>query len=199
MTIKTQGGKVITKDGKVSCECCGPPEFGACCFFSAHAFKAGLFSFNDLPPVVEVLGQTATKLSSPTALGPGATLYYQADDPFYDLIILNDDIYWLFSEQDTRNFCMNDSIEVPLASTYIVTGPISGTVGIDSSGSCIWSAPNLILRYNGRIEIPADYDQSQPLIDPALSGNFKWQVNGFNKIGNQGSPVGSYDGGFTVS
>ncbi len=23
MTIKTQGGKVITKDGKVSCECCG--------------------------------------------------------------------------------------------------------------------------------------------------------------------------------
>jgi hypothetical protein len=24
MTIKTQGGKVITKDGKVSCECCGP-------------------------------------------------------------------------------------------------------------------------------------------------------------------------------
>ena len=24
MTIKTQGGKVITKDGKVSCECCDP-------------------------------------------------------------------------------------------------------------------------------------------------------------------------------
>ena len=24
MTIKTQNGKVITKDGKVSCECCGP-------------------------------------------------------------------------------------------------------------------------------------------------------------------------------
>jgi hypothetical protein len=27
MTVKTQGGKVITKDGKVSCECC---EEGAC-------------------------------------------------------------------------------------------------------------------------------------------------------------------------
>jgi hypothetical protein len=25
MTIKTQGGKVITKGGKVSCECCDPP------------------------------------------------------------------------------------------------------------------------------------------------------------------------------
>lgn len=25
-TIKTQGGKVITKDGKVSCVCCGPPS-----------------------------------------------------------------------------------------------------------------------------------------------------------------------------
>jgi hypothetical protein len=24
--VKTQGGKVITKDGKISCECCGPPE-----------------------------------------------------------------------------------------------------------------------------------------------------------------------------
>ena len=142
MTIKTQGGKVITKGGKVSCECCEPTEFGRCCFFSAHAFKAGLFSFNDLPPVVKVLGETATKLSSPQSLGPGATLYYEADDPFYDLIILNDDIYWLFSEQDTRNFCMVDSIEVPLASTYIVTGPISGTVVIDSSGGCIWSASN---------------------------------------------------------
>ena len=30
MTIKTQSGKVVTKDGKVSCECCGP---SACRFF----------------------------------------------------------------------------------------------------------------------------------------------------------------------
>ena len=34
-TIKTQDGKVVTKDGKVSCECCGPegpscPIGGAC-------------------------------------------------------------------------------------------------------------------------------------------------------------------------
>ena len=28
MTIKTQGGKVITKDGTVSCECCGGCECG---------------------------------------------------------------------------------------------------------------------------------------------------------------------------
>jgi hypothetical protein len=39
MTIKTQGGKVITKDGKVSCECCGPPEppepEPICCMYPA--------------------------------------------------------------------------------------------------------------------------------------------------------------------
>jgi hypothetical protein len=29
MTVKTQGGKVITKGGKVSCECCGGEECGS--------------------------------------------------------------------------------------------------------------------------------------------------------------------------
>jgi hypothetical protein len=39
MTVKTQGGKVITKGGKVSCECCGPPEppepEPSCCMYPA--------------------------------------------------------------------------------------------------------------------------------------------------------------------
>jgi hypothetical protein len=36
MTVKTQGGKVITKAGKVSCECCGPPEpEPSCCMYPA--------------------------------------------------------------------------------------------------------------------------------------------------------------------
>jgi hypothetical protein len=36
-TVKTQGGKVVTKDGKVSCECC---DTSIC--ISANFFKSGL-------------------------------------------------------------------------------------------------------------------------------------------------------------
>jgi hypothetical protein len=56
MTIKTQGGKVITKDGKVSCECCG-------CFiyelYPAANYEAG-YNFEDLPDEIVALGNFAT-------------------------------------------------------------------------------------------------------------------------------------------
>ena len=47
MTIKTQNGKVITKDGKVSCECCEE-----CCMYSAQAFLDGLYDWDDLPDII---------------------------------------------------------------------------------------------------------------------------------------------------
>jgi hypothetical protein len=53
MTVKTQGGKVITKGGKVSCECC---EEG--CFiyelYPAANYEAG-YNFEDLPDEVLTL------------------------------------------------------------------------------------------------------------------------------------------------
>jgi hypothetical protein len=53
MTIKTQNGKVVTKDGKVSCECCDEP--GECCMYPAQALGDGDYSYDDLPDVIEVL------------------------------------------------------------------------------------------------------------------------------------------------
>jgi hypothetical protein len=50
MTIKTQGGKVLTKGGKVSCECCGgEPD---CCMYPG----SGGYSSNNLPDAVTVDG-----------------------------------------------------------------------------------------------------------------------------------------------
>ena len=77
-TIKRKSnGKIITKNGKVSCTCC--EEFG-CCMYPAQALFDGLYTYEDLPdtvvqvssdvpPVVTVF----TKLSSPqTGTGAGA-------------------------------------------------------------------------------------------------------------------------------
>jgi len=44
-TIKTRGGLVLTKGGRVSCSCC---EAG-CCMYPAAAVESGLITFEDLP------------------------------------------------------------------------------------------------------------------------------------------------------
>jgi hypothetical protein len=54
MTIKTQGGKVITKGGKVSCECCGGEV--SCCIYSARALANSLYDSHDLPDSISVNG-----------------------------------------------------------------------------------------------------------------------------------------------
>jgi hypothetical protein len=52
MTIKTQNGKVITKDGKVSCGCCeGPPT--ECCLYPIQPFIDELYGFDDLPDEID--------------------------------------------------------------------------------------------------------------------------------------------------
>jgi len=54
MKIKTQGGKVITKGGKVSCECCGEPPL-PCCMFPSSQLNTG-YSQDELPDAVTVDG-----------------------------------------------------------------------------------------------------------------------------------------------
>jgi hypothetical protein len=54
MTVKTQGGKVITKGGKVSCECCGDePDY---CMYSAQQFVDEFYTEDDLPDAVTIGG-----------------------------------------------------------------------------------------------------------------------------------------------
>jgi hypothetical protein len=52
-TVKTQGGKVILKDGKVSCECCATCVFG-CGFYSAPDLLIGNYTASDLPDAVTI-------------------------------------------------------------------------------------------------------------------------------------------------
>ena len=51
-TVKMSGGKVVLKDGKVSCECCAP----GCCMYSATALAAGDLVAADLPDAITLLG-----------------------------------------------------------------------------------------------------------------------------------------------
>jgi hypothetical protein len=57
--IKTTGGKVITKDGKVSCTCCGDE----CCLYPADGLGT-LYSEDDLPDVIYYDGDTLTRVGS---------------------------------------------------------------------------------------------------------------------------------------
>ena len=64
MTIKTQGGKVITKGGKVSCECC---EEEVCCMYPAESLDAGGnigYSASDLPDAVTVDGVSFDRIGT---------------------------------------------------------------------------------------------------------------------------------------
>jgi hypothetical protein len=56
-TIKLQNGKVITKDGKVSCECCGVE----CCLYPAQRLQDGLYPAADLPDTIDFYGSILSR------------------------------------------------------------------------------------------------------------------------------------------
>ena len=74
MTIKTQGGKVITKDGKVSCECCEGPEPG-CCMYSAQALADGLYTENDLPDAIVITYSSSLQTFGPYTLTRSGSVF----------------------------------------------------------------------------------------------------------------------------
>jgi hypothetical protein len=205
MTIKPQGGKVITKGGKVSCECCGPPEPDPpCCPYSPEAFRRGLYTIDDLPDALTYKDAfseyTIIKQNPPINFG-GVLVYYSFPEPGTESV--------LFLDEDTsvRDDCPGFEDEIAavwspgpgisfgygisccltvspsnsaglfdqFANSYSIDGPISGTVTRDDL--CVWSGTNLRLTNFG----------------------FQWKLNGNNKSGFQNTPVGSYAGGFTVS
>jgi hypothetical protein len=220
MTIKTQNGKVITKDGKVSCECC---EAGICGFYPAIGMQQGLYTPNDLPDEIyftipaSVLGEEQKVLFSKSEDSFYATVEefdfrispVDDGDPIWQPGQEDFNITWQFQVFQSGDWDrILDSFdkflfraeelltESTYADSYAIVGPVSGTVNRvpkafpTSLETCEWIGDNLILRYNGRFT-------DDPLF--VFNGNFKWQVNGNNKIGDQNTPVGSYEGGFTVS
>ena len=182
MTIKTQGGKVVTKDGKVSCECCGE-----CCLYSAEALTEGLYTIDDLPDeIIIAYRQDLPPLVKGAYTGAGTPVpanYAPAgwpgeDDEYIEDVIFLQDSLWASGQGVGRvPLCLIDGInwEDLFADTYTVSGPISGTVTRESV--CVWRGSNLRLTNFG----------------------FQWKVNGNNKSGFQNTPVGSYAGGYSVS
>ena len=180
MTIKTQGGKVVTKDGKVSCECCDVE----CCMYPAEGFSAGSYSVEDLPDEILIAGVLAQKQQDGYPRYTSQNEEFTVTDP--DKETPPEDALWqvmIFGESFYELNCLISSykgsaelgIEDQFADTYTVSGPISGTVTRESV--CVWRGSNLRLTNFG----------------------FQWKVNGNNKTGLQNTPVGSYAGGYSVS
>jgi hypothetical protein len=200
MTIKTQDGKVITKDGKVSCECCGE-----CCLYPAQAVWEGKYSIEDLPDFFNADGIIYTKLSS-FEIGldgakycydiPDTLLRFGVDEPEEGTIS-----EWKIEGVGNLNPCfsytwyqgtINEEQYIGdfFANTYAIEGPISGVV--TRVTACTWVGNGLTLRHNSSIKFIVD------AIDE-ISGSFKWSVNGNLKQGFQNEPIGTYAGGFSVS
>jgi hypothetical protein len=213
MTIKTQGGKVVTKDGKVSCECCDTE----CGIYPAQKIKNNSNTIEDFPQTLRMGGfggfpeKIVTKTGfSPNPNGFSQTPIYASDDydPFngtgYRILYVGifSDAYWRHSTDGSSSFLdfllmdpngFGNRTKDNFADTYFVSGPISGSVSrIDL---CTWVGTGLRLKYDGRF-IFLDPPNAMPT---EKIGNFIWQVNGNNKTGFQNTPVGSYAGGFTVS
>ncbi len=75
--------------------------------------------------------------------------------------------------------------------TYQVSGIKNGTV--IRQNSCLWTGAGITLKYDSQVPPPGDFQGVY------ATGTFKFKVNGFNKIGFNNTPVGSYAGGYTVS
>ena len=241
MTIKTQGGKVITKDGKVSCECCGE-----CCIYEAASFYNDQLTYDDLPdellyediwdtviipkvPIFEYLGSFSGVYSLDFAsthpgISPGGNaiiVIFKYDSPdninqewgFYHLVYETMFDYYCFGNgvlagngltREDRFVELSDNF----ASSFSVSGPRSGIVTREKK----WD--NTKAEYIQELEewdlnpIANQIPSNPKTICSWLGGGLtlrwnttqaKWQVNGNNKSGNQNTPVGSYDGGYSVS
>jgi hypothetical protein len=203
MTIKTQGGKVITQEGKVSCECCDVD----CCPYPADAVGRGLVSSGDLPDQIEVSFGAAFD-GALIFEKTGLEYQYFFDGGAVGRVFVDDDLIpgkynWRFQyiqpDLIDPNGLLNanepeclitdpevvgpDGARDLFADTYTISGPISGIVTRDKTlpfperSLCVWLGEGLRLTNFG----------------------FQWKVNGNNKSGFQNTPEGSYAGGFTVS
>ena len=206
MTIKTQGGKVITKEGKVSCSCCEEPE--SCCMYSAQNLMNGVYSAADLPDAVTIGGVSYSRSGTSYGDTTNGVLY-------------EDGVWARYTngERNERACLIQGGVVDQFASSYIIDPEFYAGYGsfiLPRSALCIWndfvcdfSAPRSFtaeVRYNefsGKwlaafidFDIFPD-DEEFPCIPSGL------EVFG-EKVGSQNSPVGTYyddfqDVNFTVS
>jgi hypothetical protein len=220
MTIKTQGGKVITKGGKVSCGCCEEP--GECCMYPAQALADGLYTYQDLPDSIEYLGTNLpvvlNKLDPPEFSNRfdgiayfRGTYEFSGDTATVDLG-LSEDI-WVVGDSindqaRTNARCLIDLTRTldQFADTYTITigfnngddGPFYNTYTATRISLCYWDA-GIISDIPGNIgkALALIYDPEERLSEPGfgiLIGNEPGSVP-FTKQDppESNTPVGIYD------
>ena len=118
MTIKTQNGKVLTKDGKVSCECCGVE----CCLYPAQALGDGDYSVNDLPDAVTVDGTSFNR----SGTGYGNTT---------NGVILEGNVWAKYSNgvRSTRPCLIQGGVLDQFADTYTATATSGSASGLSQT------------------------------------------------------------------
>ena len=201
-TIKLQpSGKVVLKDGKVSCSCCAPEV--PCCMYIAQDYIYG-----DLPDQVVAGGVV---LSKQDAGGYEFPIWYT--DGQNDIQFSN---YWLLSGPltDYRTFessCLIGTyifipfdefdpprppilVEDQFANSYQITAQGESVIVTRTNDICIWTGENQYgpagIAYSG--DSPYIWFAYISLPEPFFGRDGE-------KQGFQSSPVGTYYGGITVS
>ena len=223
----TNEKKIILKDGKASFECCDLgecffypsigireglytaadlPDFVNLTFNETYLYqKSGDMYFSTTPIGIFPAGNTRIIIYN-----RGGPIWTPGNEDF-DLLWAWQGLFedgWqllvsvegsLISFSNIGNFIVQDLF----ADTYTVTGIFNGQQDSRTVSrippsiplfpkTCVWQGDCVTLKYNGRFT----YDREPPF---TLQGNFKFQVNGNNKTGFQNTPVGSYEGGYSVS
>ena len=151
--------------------------------YPAQGLADGVYTVNDLPDVLLVrLGDPPDTLVYKTG-GTGPAYFEVNEETQQEVSIYlvqsfeNPELaQWQINPGGLEISCLIDVfVEDQFAEAYTVSGPVSGTVTRESI--CTWTDENLRLTNFG----------------------YQWKVNGNNKSGFQNTPVGSYDGGYTVS
>jgi hypothetical protein len=216
-TIKCNAaGKILTKNEKVSCGCCGQH----CCMYPAQAFFDSLYTFDDLPDVVDYTdifsSFSLNKLTNPEPYSGGLKYYQgQSEDAFIWLMpdaIDDGNAAWA-SGPGTGGFsgsrCLifgepgvTVSISDQFADTYMVSYE-GASATVTRQSLCTWTGET-IDEEGTTVRWRLDYVSMN---NPEAPANYKWLVSiqglttiGGIKIPPQNSPVGTYGlAGITVS
>lgn len=217
-TVKLQDGKVILKNGKVSCSCCG----GECCMYPAQALIDGLYTADDLPDEVLLFnanwsppeGTILTKNGS-IYEGPDITISARSPDPLLPIDwILDTPEGWEYVNVNSPNCLFEEDLYDGVgqgaidqfADTYTVTTS-NESVLVSRQSLCVWSGLDSCgnawqLVYGDSSDITPtgelrwniiDAEVSSPCQVPPTIRGISWKDPGENN-----SPVGSYPNGTAV-
>jgi hypothetical protein len=161
-TVKLQNGKVILKNGKVSCICCEEEE---CCMYPADRLfpfstDPDFFTFDDLPDELEYNGSIWPKTIELFSGGGTSACWklYQSPDDEEDMILWNVDEneYGTLgcADGDGPNYTRQQSLGIvcclidldfqdQFADTYTINVEIFGsgpqTIQVERESLCVWS------------------------------------------------------------